>query len=74
MTDIPGLVMDGVVEFRLILAKRVRRKNAWRPQAAGKRHDYKELRRFRINGGCRLSIAVQWGLIYPGVQSIDCKR
>lgn len=70
--DIPGLVMDGVVDLGFIGENELEEKMLER-QAAGKRHDYKELRRLDY-GGCRLSIAVPNEFDYQGVQSLAGKK
>ncbi len=70
--DIPGLVMDGVVDMGFIGQNELEEKMLER-QAAGKVADYVELRRLDY-GGCRLSIAVPNEMDYQGVQSLQGKK
>jgi ATP phosphoribosyltransferase len=70
--DIPGLVMDGVVDLGFIGENELEEKMLER-QAAGKQHNYIELRRLDY-GGCRLSIAVPNEFDYQGVQSLAGKK
>ena len=69
--DIPGLVMDGVVDLGFIGENELEEKMLER-QAAGKNCEYKTLRQMDY-GGCRLSIAVPSELEYKGVQSLAGK-
>lgn len=62
--DIPGLVMDGVVDMGFIGENELEEKMLERA-AAGKPADYEVLRRMDY-GGCRLSIAV------PNEMEYDC--
>ncbi|MGS2720882.1 ATP phosphoribosyltransferase [Paraglaciecola aestuariivivens] len=70
--DIPGLVMDGVVDLGFIGQNELEEKMLER-QAAGKVADYIELRRLDY-GGCRLSIAVPNEMDYQGVESLQGKK
>jgi ATP phosphoribosyltransferase len=70
--DIPGLVMDGVVDLGFIGENELEEKMLER-QAAGKQHNYIELRRLDY-GGCRLSIAVPNEFDYNVVQSLSGKK
>jgi ATP phosphoribosyltransferase len=70
--DIPGLVMDGIVDLGFIGENELEEKMLER-QAANKCYDYKELRRLDY-GGCRLSIAVPNEFDYQGVQSLAGKK
>lgn len=69
--DIPGLVMDGVVDLGFIGENELEEKMLER-QAAGKNSDYKVLRQLDY-GGCRLSIAVPNEFQYDSVQSLSGK-
>lgn len=69
--DIPGLVMDGVVDLGFIGENELEEKMLER-QAAGKNSDYKVLRQLDY-GGCRLSIAVPNEFRYDSVQSLSGK-
>ena len=62
--DIPGLVMDGVVDLGFIGQNELEEKMLER-QAAGEPSDYKMLKRLEY-GGCRLSIAVPNEFQYKG--------
>ncbi|MFT5677101.1 MAG: ATP phosphoribosyltransferase [Paraglaciecola sp.] len=70
--DIPGLVMDGVVDLGFIGENELEEKMLER-EAAGKEHQYIELRRLDY-GGCRLSIAVPNEFDYQGIQSLEGKK
>ncbi|MBJ7539841.1 ATP phosphoribosyltransferase [Marinomonas transparens] len=70
--DIPGLVMDGVVDLGFIGENELEEKMLER-QAANKASGYKALRRLDY-GGCRLSIAVPNEFDYQGVQSLVGKK
>lgn len=70
--DIPGLVMDGVVDMGFIGQNELEEKMLER-QASGKSADYKELRRLDY-GGCRLSLAVPNEMDYQGIQSLQGKK
>lgn len=67
--DIPGLVMDGVVDIGFIGENELEEKMLER-QAAGKASDYSVLRRMDY-GGCRLSIAVPNEFDYTGVSTLE---
>jgi ATP phosphoribosyltransferase len=70
--DIPGLVMDGVVDLGFIGQNELEEKMLER-KAAGKKAEYVELRRLDY-GGCRLSIAVPNEMDYQGLQSLQGKK
>ncbi|ABG41388.1 ATP phosphoribosyltransferase (homohexameric) [Paraglaciecola sp. T6c] len=70
--DIPGLVMDGVVDLGFIGENELEEKMLER-QASGKKFEFKTLRRLDY-GGCRLSIAVPNEFNYQGVQSLEGKK
>lgn len=70
--DIPGLVMDGVVDLGFIGENELEEKMLER-KSANKPYEYKELRRLDY-GGCRLSIAVPNEFDYQGVQSLTGKK
>lgn len=70
--DIPGLVMDGVVDLGFIGENELEEKMLER-QAAGKASDFEVLRRLDY-GGCRLSIAVPTEFNYTGVKSLEGKK
>ncbi|WP_371195544.1 ATP phosphoribosyltransferase [Glaciecola sp. SC05] len=70
--DIPGLVMDGVVDLGFIGENELEEKMLER-KAAKKRYEYKTLRRMDY-GGCRLSIAVPNELNYESVKSLEGKK
>ncbi|QCZ93098.1 ATP phosphoribosyltransferase [Salinimonas iocasae] len=70
--DIPGLVMDGVVDMGFIGENELGEKMLER-KAAGKVAEYEVMRRLDY-GGCRLSIAVPNEASYTGVQSLEGKR
>lgn len=67
--DIPGLVMDGVVDLGFIGENELEEKMLER-KASGKVHEYKTLRRLDY-GGCRLSIAVPNEFNYVGIDSLN---
>ncbi|MCV2885083.1 ATP phosphoribosyltransferase [Aestuariibacter sp. AA17] len=67
--DIPGLVMDGVVDLGFIGENELEEKMLER-QAASKRSEFSTLRRLDY-GGCRLSIAVPSEFNYQGIQSLN---
>ena len=69
--DIPGLVMDGVVDLGFIGENELEEKMLER-QAAGKAADFEVLRRLDY-GGCRLSIAVP-KFNYESVKSLEGKK
>ncbi|WP_137166474.1 ATP phosphoribosyltransferase [Salinimonas lutimaris] len=70
--DIPGLVMDGVVDMGFIGENELEEKMLERA-AAGKPSDYEVMRRLDY-GGCRLSIAVPNEMDYSGVQTLEGKK
>lgn len=70
--DIPGLVMDGVVDLGFIGENELEEKMLER-QAAGKASDFTTLRRLDY-GGCRLSIAVPSEMAYPDAQTLNGKK
>ena len=70
--DIPGLVMDGVVDLGFIGENELEEKMLER-QAAGKAADFEVLRRLDY-GGCRLSIAVPNEFNYESVKSLEGKK
>ncbi len=69
--DIPGLVMDGVVDIGFIGENELEEKMLER-KALGKSFEYKELRQLDY-GGCRLSIAVPSEFKYQNIQSLAGK-
>ncbi|MFC3201064.1 ATP phosphoribosyltransferase [Alteromonas oceani] len=70
--DIPGLVMDGVVDMGFIGENELEEKMLER-QAAGKAADFEVLRRLDY-GGCRLSLAVPTEMDYSGAASLGGKK
>lgn len=70
--DIPGLVMDGVVDLGFIGENELEEKMLER-QAANKPHQFSTLRRLDY-GGCRLSIAVPNEFKYDSVNSLEGKK
>jgi ATP phosphoribosyltransferase len=70
--DIPGLVMDGVVDMGFIGENELEEKMLER-KASGKAHEFKTLRRLDY-GGCRLSIAVPTEFKYESVKSLEGKK
>jgi len=70
--DIPGLVMDGVVDLGFIGENELEEKMLER-QAANKNFAYKTLRRMDY-GGCRLSIAVPNEMQYESISSLSGKK
>lgn len=70
--DIPGLVMDGVVDLGFIGENELEEKMLER-QAAGKAAEFEVLRRLDY-GGCRLSIAVPSEMDYQDLTSLSGKR
>ena len=70
--DIPGLVMDGVVDLGIVGENELEEVRLERI-ALNKGADFKSLRRFDF-GGCRLSIAVNKDENYTGIQSLSGKR
>jgi ATP phosphoribosyltransferase len=70
--DIPGLVMDGVVDLGFIGENELEEKMLER-KAANKKYEFKTLRRLDY-GGCRLSIAVPNEMHYDSVKSLEGKK
>lgn len=70
--DIPGLVMDGVVDLGFIGENELEEKMLER-EASGKKHEYVELRRLDY-GACRLSIAVPNEFDYKDIRSLEGKK
>lgn len=67
--DIPGLVMDGIVDLGFIGENELEEKMLER-EASNKAFNFKTLRRLDY-GGCRLSIAVPNEFDYQGVSSLN---
>ncbi|MBO1519487.1 ATP phosphoribosyltransferase [Oceanisphaera sp. DM8] len=70
--DIPGLVMDGVVDLGVV-GENVLEETVMERQAQGDAAEYNVLKRLDF-GGCRLSLAVAQELDYQGVKSLEGKR
>lgn len=70
--DIPGLVMDGVVDLGFIGENELEEKMLER-KASNKASDYSVLRKLDF-GGCRLSIAVPNEMAYSDISSLEGKR
>lgn len=70
--DIPGLVMDGVVDLGII-GENVLEEELLLRQTAGEPNEYINLKRLDF-GGCRLSLAVPDEFDYTGVQSLNDLR
>jgi len=70
--DIPGLIMDGVVDLGFIGENELEEKMLER-RASKKAHEFKTLRRLDF-GGCRLSIAVPTEFKYDSVASLNGKK
>ncbi|MDN4503625.1 ATP phosphoribosyltransferase [Alteromonadaceae bacterium BrNp21-10] len=70
--DIPGLVMDGVVDLGFIGENELEEKMLER-QATGRNANYKELTKLDF-GGCRLSIAAPTEFPYKGVTDFEGKK
>lgn len=70
--DIPGLVMDGIVDLGFIGENELEEKMLER-KASNKPSNYKTLRRLDY-GGCRLSIAVPNEMDYSSVASLEGKK
>jgi ATP phosphoribosyltransferase len=70
--DIPGLVMDGVVDLGFIGENELEEKMLER-EASDKKHEYVELRRLDY-GSCRLSIAVPNEFDYQDIHSLEGKK
>lgn len=67
--DIPGLVMDGVVDLGFIGENELEEKMLER-KASNKAHEFTTLRRLDY-GGCQLSIAVPNEFNYQGIESLN---
>ncbi len=70
--DIPGLVMDGVVDLGVV-GENVLEETLMDRQAQSEAADYSVLKRLDF-GGCRLSLAVADDFDYQGPQSLEGKR
>ena len=70
--DIPGLIMDGVVDLGVIGENELEEVGLERA-AQGKPNDYVQLRRLDF-GGCRLSIAIGKDEAYSGPKDLAGKR
>lgn len=70
--DIPGLVMDGVVDMGFIGQNELEEKMLER-KASGRPFEYKTLRELDY-GGCRLSIAIPNEMEYSDVSSLNGKK
>ncbi len=70
--DIPGLVMDGVVDLGIV-GENVLEETMLERQALGLAVEYKELKRLDY-GGCRLSLAIPQEQKWEGPQDLDGKR
>jgi ATP phosphoribosyltransferase len=67
--DIPGLVMDGVVDMGFIGENELEEKMLER-QSSNRPADFKTLRRLDY-GGCRLSIAIPNEMKYDGIKTLN---
>ncbi|MEQ3653947.1 MAG: ATP phosphoribosyltransferase [Glaciecola sp.] len=67
--DIPGLVMDGVVDMGFIGENELEEKMLER-QASKRPAEFQTLRRLDY-GGCRLSIAIPNEMTYTGIESLN---
>lgn len=70
--DIPGLIMDGVVDLGFIGENELEEVRLDR-KSQGLAYGFKPLRRLDF-GGCRLSIAIDKDLEYKGVEDLRGKR
>ena len=70
--DIPGLIMDGVVDLGVIGENELEEVGLER-SALGEPSEYQKLRRLDF-GGCRLSIAIDKDETYNGPQDLQGKR
>ncbi|ART79269.1 ATP phosphoribosyltransferase [Oceanisphaera avium] len=70
--DIPGLVMDGVVDLGVV-GENVLEETLMERQAQGEAAEFNVLKRLDF-GGCRLSLAVAQDADYPDVKSLEGKR
>lgn len=70
--DIPGLIMDGVVDLGVV-GENVLEEEGLSRQANGLTYKYDLLRRLDF-GGCRLSVAIDKDEVYNGPQDLDGKK
>lgn len=70
--DIPGLVMDGVVDLGII-GENVLEETVLTRQAQGAATPYRMLKRFDF-GGCRLSIAIPNDATWQGLADLEGRR
>lgn len=70
--DIPGLIMDGVVDLGFV-GENVLEEARLDRQALNQASDYQLLRRMDF-GGCRLSIAINKNEVYQGPEDLKGKR
>ncbi|WP_375058546.1 ATP phosphoribosyltransferase [Zobellella sp. DQSA1] len=70
--DIPGLVMDGVVDLGIV-GENVLEEAVMERQATGDSAEFSVLKRLDF-GGCRLSLAVSEEFDYQGPKSLEGKR
>lgn len=70
--DIPGLVMDGVVDLGVVGENELEEKALDR-KAVGETYEYNRLRRLDF-GGCRLSVAIDKDEEYTGPQDLAGKK
>ena len=70
--DIPGLVMDGVVDLGIV-GENVLEEECLTRRQADESSEYRVLKRLDF-GGCRLSIAIPEELDYRGVASLNGRR
>ncbi len=70
--DIPGLVMDGVVDLGII-GENVLEETTLARRAQGEETNFRMLRRFDF-GGCRLSLAIPTDEEWCGPEDLDGKR
>lgn len=67
--DIPGLVMDGVVDLGII-GENVLEETVLARRSQGEATEFRMLRRFDF-GGCRLSIAIPADQAWEGLESLN---
>ncbi|MDO5531213.1 ATP phosphoribosyltransferase [Sutterella sp.] len=70
--DIPGLVMDGVVDLGII-GENVLEETTLARRSQGEEPRYRMLKRFDF-GGCRLSLAIPTDEEWTGIECMDGKR
>ena len=70
--DIPGLVMDGVVDLGII-GENVLEETLLAREASGEATAFKTVRRFEF-GSCRLSIAIPTDEVWKGLETLDGAR